>query len=93
MRKIEDTGDYMERRKSWSKVFVPLFEAKSHLKNITSLVGCHTQVVQGFLKIKTSQHVLIFVFKLFRSAGIMAEFDREDCFRIEIIGFCKSSPW
>ena len=59
MRKIEDTGDYMERRKSWSKVFVPLFEANSHLKNITSLVGCHTQVVQGFLKIKMVNTFLI----------------------------------
>ena len=46
---LEDGGNYLQSEKvgqltldHWSN---------AHLKNITSLVGCHTQVVQGFLRI------------------------------------------
>ena len=52
---LEDGRDYLERGDKLVKclfLLPTLFKANSHLKNITSLVGCHTQVVQGFLKIK-----------------------------------------
>ena len=56
---LEDGGDYLEIE-SWSsalptnsrKTFKEAKRPTAHLKNITSLVGCHTQVVQGFLKKK-----------------------------------------